>query len=57
MHPEYLTSKWAKQNAKSVTEVQHHYAHIRSVMYENGMQGPVIGLAFDGTGYGMDKNI
>ena len=37
--------------------VQHHYAHIRSVMYENGIQGPVIGFAFDGTGFGMDKNI
>ena len=40
-----------------VRKVQHHYAHIRSVMYENVMQGPVIGFAFDGTGYGMDKNI
>ena len=37
--------------------LQHHYAHIRSVMYENGMTGPVLGFAFDGTGYGVDKNI
>ena len=53
LHPEYLTSKYAKEAGK----VQHHYAHIRSVMYENGLTGPVLGFAFDGTGYGVDKNI
>ncbi|MDO5328770.1 MAG: carbamoyltransferase HypF [Coriobacteriia bacterium] len=53
MHPEYLTSKWAKD----ATDIQHHYAHIRSVMYENNLEGPVAGFAFDGTGYGMDGNI
>ena len=60
LHPEYLTTKFA-QNLKFSSEqnfrLQHHYAHIRSVMYENGLTGPVCGFAFDGTGYGIDKNI
>lgn len=54
LHPEYLTSKWAHQQSLPVTEVQHHHAHIVSVMGEHGLEGPVCGIAFDGTGYGMD---
>lgn len=57
MHPEYLTSKWAHEQDKPVVEVQHHHAHIVSVMAENKLEGPVAGIAFDGTGYGADKNI
>ncbi|MEG0374581.1 MAG: carbamoyltransferase HypF [Raoultibacter sp.] len=57
MHPEYLTSKWAHEQDKPVVEVQHHHAHIVSVMAENKLEGPVAGIAFDGTGYGVDKNI
>lgn len=37
--------------------IQHHYAHIGSVMAEQGLKGPVIGVAFDGTGYGTDGNL
>ena len=57
MHPEYLTSKWAHDQKQPVVEVQHHHAHIASVMAENGLSGPVAGIAFDGTGYGADKNL
>ena len=61
LHPEYLTSKWAhEQQAEHglpVTEVQHHHAHVVSVMGEHGLEGPVCGIAFDGTGYGVDGNI
>ena len=57
MHPEYLTTKKMKLLPGNIFTLQHHYAHIRSVMYENQLEGPVIGFAFDGTGYGMDKNI
>ena len=37
--------------------MQHHHAHIVSCMADNGVDGPVIGVAFDGTGYGTDGNI
>ncbi len=58
LHPEYLTTKWAHEQQAAhgtpVTEVQHHHAHVVSVMAENGLEGPVCGIAFDGTGYGVD---
>lgn len=61
-HPEYLSTKWAREQEKSghplpVVPVQHHHAHIASVLGEQGMFGPVCGIAFDGTGYGMDGTI
>ncbi len=56
MHPEYVSSKWARSTAgeKSLIRVQHHHAHIVSVLAEHGYQGGVIGMALDGTGYGPD---
>lgn len=57
LHPEYLTSKWAHSQALPVTEVQHHQAHVVSAMAEHGLDGPVAGFAFDGTGYGPDGAI
>ncbi|HUW01395.1 MAG TPA: carbamoyltransferase HypF [Acidimicrobiales bacterium] len=60
LHPGYRTSRWAKTNhAGRVVEVQHHHAHIASVMAEHGCDPdePVIGFAFDGTGYGDDGAI
>jgi hydrogenase maturation protein HypF len=61
-HPNYLSSNWARENAgkmgAKLFEVQHHHAHIASVMAENGLQNEkVIGFAFDGTGFGDDGNI
>ena len=56
-HPEYLTSKWAHDQEMSCVQVQHHHAHILSIMGENGLEGPVCGFAFDGTGYGLDGAI
>lgn len=57
-HPEYLTSKWAhEQEGKPLVQVQHHHAHVLSVMGENNLEGPVCGIAFDGTGYGADGAI
>lgn len=57
LHPEYLTSKWAHHQGLPVTEVQHHHAHIVSVMAEHGLTDAVCGIAFDGTGYGADGAI
>jgi hydrogenase maturation protein HypF len=61
MHPEYLATKYAlelvaKEGLKMVP-VQHHHAHIVSCMVENNISEPVIGVAFDGTGYGPDGTI
>lgn len=57
LHPEYLTSKWAHHQNLPLTEVQHHHAHIVSVMAEHGLNDAVCGIAFDGTGYGVDGAI
>lgn len=61
LHPEYLTTKWALEQAaltgEPLVRVQHHHAHIVSAMAENDIPGPVCGIAFDGTGYGADGNI
>ncbi|MFZ0132306.1 MAG: carbamoyltransferase HypF [Desulfobacterales bacterium] len=55
LHPDYLSTRWAlEQERVRKVPVQHHHAHIVSAMAENRIDGPVIGLAFDGTGYGSD---
>jgi hydrogenase maturation protein HypF len=60
MHPGYLTRQYAGEIGPvggRLIEVQHHHAHIAAVMEENGIFEPVIGLAFDGTGYGTDGTL
>ena len=58
LHPDYLTTGYAnKQVELPRLGVQHHHAHIVSCLAENGLTGPVIGLAMDGTGYGIDGQI
>ncbi len=57
LHPDYLTTRWALQRPEPKLAVQHHHAHIASCMAENGLAGPVIGVAFDGTGFGTDGQI
>ena len=61
MHPEYLPTKYAKELAArdgiKLVPVQHHHAHIASCLADNGIEGPVIGVSFDGTGYGTDGKI
>jgi len=61
LHPDYLSTKYAEEiGAKrglKVVKVQHHHAHIVSCMAENNIKEKVIGVAYDGTGYGDDGNI
>ncbi len=60
MHPRYATRNWAEHNAgdRPLDLVQHHHAHVASLLAEHGMLGePVIGVAFDGTGYGCDDTV
>ncbi|HYB15331.1 MAG TPA: carbamoyltransferase HypF [Streptosporangiaceae bacterium] len=58
LHPEYLSTKYALELAEVGLEpVQHHHAHVASCLADNGADGPVIGVAFDGTGYGADGTI
>lgn len=58
LHPDYLSTRYAeKQKDIQKIQVQHHHAHIVSCMAENMLDGSVIGLSFDGTGYGDDGSI
>jgi len=58
LHPGYLSTQWAlKQEGIKKFGIQHHYAHIASVMAEKGIKTKVIGVSFDGTGYGLDGNL
>ncbi len=57
LHPEYLSTKWAQDQNTSVLGVQHHHAHIASCLAEHRVDGRVVGLAFDGHGYGPDATL
>ena len=57
LHPEYLSTKWALELEQPKVGVQHHHAHIVSVTAEHGIAEKVVGVAFDGTGYGDDGRI
>ena len=62
LHPDYLSTRWAlaydlPNHDLPKIAVQHHHAHIASCMAENGIREPVIGVAWDGTGYGTDGEI
>jgi hydrogenase maturation protein HypF len=61
LHPEYVSSKHAYDLVKSerceVKGIQHHEAHVASCIVDNNIKGSVVGIAFDGTGFGTDGNI
>ncbi len=61
MHPRYETTRWAEgfsvEKALPLVKVQHHFAHILSCMAENQLRDKVLGIAWDGTGYGEDGTL
>ncbi|HUM11242.1 MAG TPA: carbamoyltransferase HypF [Myxococcaceae bacterium] len=55
LHPDYASTRYAMDRPETVkVAVQHHHAHVASALAEHGLEGPVIGVVFDGTGYGTD---
>ena len=58
LHPGYFSTRWAlEQEGIERYGIQHHHAHVGSVMAEKGIQGKVIGIALDGSGYGEDGTV
>lgn len=57
LHPEYLSTKAAGELGLETLAVQHHHAHVASLLVEHGRVSPVIGIAFDGLGYGPDGTL
>ena len=53
-HPDYLASRFGREQTLPRTEIQHHHAHVAACMAENDLTGQVLGVSWDGTGYGSD---
>jgi hydrogenase maturation protein HypF len=56
-HPDYLSTKFAAGSGLRVENIQHHFAHVMACIAENEIEGDVLGVAWDGTGYGLDGTI
>jgi hydrogenase maturation protein HypF len=56
-HPDYASTQHAKQTHLPVKQVQHHHAHVLACMADNKIQGAALGVAWDGTGYGLDQTV
>jgi hydrogenase maturation protein HypF len=56
-HPNYLSTNYANHSGLNIKSIQHHYAHIASCMAENELTGNVLGVSWDGTGYGDDGSV
>ena len=57
LHPDYSSTQWAEKSGLPLIRVQHHQAHVASCAAENNVQGPYLGVSWDGTGYGLDGAI
>lgn len=54
LHPDYMSTEYAQSLGLPLLQVQHHHAHLAACMADNGLEGEVIGLVWDGVGYGPD---
>jgi hydrogenase maturation protein HypF len=61
LHPDYFSTQWARRAAcdapVELVAVQHHHAHLASCLAENEVEGPALGVTWDGTGYGLDGTV
>lgn len=57
LHPDYRSTHYAEASPLPLIRVQHHYAHVLSCMAENQIEAPALGVAWDGTGYGLDGTV
>lgn len=57
LHPDYASTRYARALNLPLAQVQHHFAHVASCMAENDLDGPVLGVSWDGTGYGTDGTV
>jgi len=57
LHPDYASARWAAGSGLPMVRVQHHHAHVAACAAENGIESNYLGVAWDGTGYGLDGTI
>jgi len=57
LHPDYLSTRWARRQPAPLVQIQHHVAHVAACMAENDLHGRVLGVSWDGTGFGPDGTV
>jgi hydrogenase maturation protein HypF len=57
LHPDYATTRWAQRSGLPCIAVQHHHAHLASCLADNEVEGPALGVIWDGTGFGTDGTV